>query len=29
MHALRRVRFFSTVDLVTSLEQEKLAGKAG
>jgi DNA replication protein DnaC len=29
MHARRRVRFFSTVDLVNSLEQEKLAGKAG
>jgi DNA replication protein DnaC len=29
MHARRRVRFFSTVDLVNSLEQETLAGKAG
>jgi DNA replication protein DnaC len=29
MHARRRVRFFSTVDLVNSLEQEKLAGKPG
>ena len=29
MHAHRRVRFFSTVDLVNTLEQEKLAGKQG
>ncbi len=29
MHAHRRARFFSTVDLVNSLEQEKLAGKQG
>jgi DNA replication protein DnaC len=29
LHARRRVRFFSTVDLVNSLEQEKLAGKPG
>lgn len=28
-HAHRRVRFFSTVDLVNSLEQEKLLGKQG
>jgi DNA replication protein DnaC len=25
----RRVRFYSTVDLVNALEQEKAAGKAG
>ena len=29
MHAHQRVRFFSTVDLVNALEQEKLAGKQG
>lgn len=29
MHQHRRVRFFSTVDLVNALEQEKLAGKQG
>ena len=29
MHAHRRVRFFSTVDLVNALEQEKLAGRQG
>lgn len=29
MHALQRVRFFSTVDLVNALEQEKQAGKQG
>ena len=29
MHAHQRVRFFSTVDLVNALEQEKLSGKQG
>ena len=29
MHAHQRVRFFSTVDLVNALEQEKQAGKQG
>ena len=29
MHLHRRVRFFSTVDLVNALEQEKLSGKQG
>lgn len=29
MHQHRRVRFFSTVDLVNALEQEKIAGKPG
>ena len=29
MHAHQRVRFFSTVDLVNALEQEKTAGKQG
>lgn len=29
MHTHRRVRFFSTIDLVNTLEQEKLAGKQG
>jgi DNA replication protein DnaC len=29
MHAHQRVRFFSTVDLVNALEQEKLAGRQG
>ena len=29
MHSHQRVRFFSTVDLVNALEQEKLAGKQG
>jgi DNA replication protein DnaC len=29
MHMHRRVRFFSTIDLVNTLEQEKLAGKQG
>lgn len=29
MQARRRVRFFSTVDLVNNLDQEKLAGKPG
>ena len=29
MHADQRVRFFSTVDRVNALEQEKLAGKQG
>ena len=28
-HHSKRVRFFSTVDLVNALEQEKAAGKAG
>jgi hypothetical protein len=28
-HWGKRVRFFSTVDLVNALEQEKVAGKAG
>ena len=28
-HHGKRVRFFSTVDLVNALEQEKAAGKAG
>lgn len=29
LHARRRVRFFSTIDLVNTLEQKKLAGKPG
>lgn len=28
-HHHRRVRFFSTVELVTALEEEKLSGKSG
>lgn len=29
MHLNRRVRFFSTVDLVNALEQEKSSGRQG